>query len=88
MYQLNQVIEEHVNTVAKELTEACGYQLNDTQIDELRLTGRVGIGLTELAPYFSSLNVFIKSHHLSWMLSLNTISSDFEIELKGCHLLF
>ncbi|EDX43538.1 hypothetical protein QQO16_05225 [Limosilactobacillus reuteri] len=88
MDELNQVIEEHVNTVAKELKEACGYQLNAIQVDELCLTGRVGISLTELTPYFSSLNKFIKSHQLSWMLSLNTISSDFEIELKGCHLLF
>ncbi|MRI06900.1 hypothetical protein [Limosilactobacillus reuteri] len=88
MSELNQVIEKHVNTVVSEIKGACGYQLNDAQIDELRLTGRVEISLTELAPYFDSLNKFIKSHHINWVLSLNTISSDFEIELKGCHLLF
>ncbi|MCH5380481.1 hypothetical protein [Limosilactobacillus reuteri] len=75
MSELDQVIEKHVNTVVNEIKGACGYQLNDAQIDELRLTGRVGISLTELAPYFDALNKFIKSHHINWVLSLNTISS-------------
>lgn len=43
MSELNQVIEKHVNTVVSEIKGACGYQLNDVQIDELRLTGRVEI---------------------------------------------
>lgn len=88
MSELNQVIEEHVNTVANEINSACGYQLNDAQKDELRITGRVGISMNELAPHFERLNKFIKNNHLNWVLTLNTISGDFEIELKGCHLLF
>lgn len=88
MSELNKVIEEHVNSVADEIKNACGYQLNNVQKDELRITGRVSIGMNDFAPYLKSLNKFIKSHHLNWILTLNTISGDFEIELKGCHLLF
>ena len=88
MSELNKVIEEHVNSVADEIKNACGYQLNNVQKDELQITGRVSIWMNDFSPYYKSLNKFIKSPHLNWILTLNTISGDFEIELKGCHLLF
>ncbi|MDM8334764.1 hypothetical protein [Limosilactobacillus panis] len=88
MSELSKVIEEHVNSVASDIEDACGYQLNNVQKDELEITGRVSIEIKDLAPYFKALNNFVKAHHLNWSLTLNTISGDFEIELKGCHLLF
>lgn len=54
MSELNKVIEEHVNSVADEIKNACGYQLNNVQKDELQITGRVSIGMNDFAPYFKS----------------------------------
>ncbi|MBC8744271.1 hypothetical protein H5W18_06560 [Lactobacillus sp. Marseille-P7033] len=88
MNEISKVIEEYVNGIADDIKIACDYQLNDEQKDELRITGRVGISIKDLAPYFEALNTFVKAHRLNWSLTLNTISGDFEIELKGCHLLF
>lgn len=88
MSELNQIIKEHVDTIADEINHACGYQLNEPQKDELRLTGCVAISLHNLASHFNSLNEFYKTNHTNWTLSLNTISGAFEIALKGCHLFF
>lgn len=91
MSELNQRIVERVEEVVEDLSLQTGYDLSTKQQDELRLTGRVGIDVREFAPYLTKTEAYLAAcddEDVVWKLSLNTISGDFEIELKGCHLNF
>ena len=87
MSELQDVINQRIQTVQRDLKEQAGYDLTNTQLDELRLTGRTCIDIVEFAPYFKRLIRYYANpinHHQSWLLLLNTISGDFEITLTGC----
>lgn len=78
-------ISELVNYVRKDIEKQLQYKLNDEQLDELRLTGRVGISINAFAPYFYNLAKYLHTspRNNCWTISLNTISLDLEISLQG-----
>ena len=91
---MDELIIERIEEVKEDLELQAGYKLSDKQMDELRLTGRVCIGMVEFAPYIKKAATFLRlcregpNDEVNWSLSLNTISGDFELTLKGCHMSF
>lgn len=86
----NENIAKMINCVRKNMEKQLKYKLNDEQLDELRLTGRVGIPIDDFAPYLQKLvNYLHNSSHENccWSISLNVISLDLEISLQGSTLL-
>lgn len=91
MINSKQTVTKKVAAVQKDLELQANYKLTPEQVDELRLTGRTGIEITKFAPYLNQTVTYLsqsRNEDVVWELALNTISGDFEIELKGYHLLF
>ena len=90
MSDLNQTIAERVAEVAEDLELQAGLKLNNYQLDELRITGRVTIDLVTIAPYLPRIVKYLHQYDdedVVWLLIINTISGDAEITLKGCQLM-
>lgn len=79
-------IEELVDSVREDVAKQLKYQLSDEQLDELRLTGRVGIAIDDFIPSLQYLVAYLNNTqqaHSNWTVSLNAISLDLEISLPG-----
>ena len=90
MSELDQTIAERVAEVAEDLELQAGLKLNNKQLDELRITGRVTIDLVTIAPYLPRIFKYLHQsddEDVVWLLIINTISGDAEITLKGCQLM-
>lgn len=79
-------IEELVDSVRDDVAKQLKYQLSDEQLDELRLTGRVGIAIDDFIPSLQYLVAYLNNPqqaHGDCSISLNAISLDLEISLPG-----
>jgi hypothetical protein len=94
MSEFNETINERIAEVKEDLALQANYDLTEDQIDELRLSGRTCISMVKFAPYVKKVSAFLNlcraddNDEVVWDLSLNTVSGDFEISLKGCHMNF
>lgn len=73
-----------IKQIKADLKQATHYPLNDTEEDELRVTGRTCISLENFEPFIEGCQRFLKAHQDAvWTLSLNIVSGDIEITIKG-----
>lgn len=86
MNNTDQKINELVEEVAEDFELQAGYTLPDRKLDELRVTGRTTIDLTDFASIFKPIMTYIRdsdSNDVVWYLAINTISAEVELGLKG-----
>lgn len=79
-------IEELVQEVKEDLALQAQYQMTDTELDELRISGRFTIDVDKLLPHLSHIVNYLHNsddEDVVWELTLNTIAKDFEISLKN-----
>lgn len=78
-----------MNQIKQDLATYAGYQLSDKKLRELLSTGRTSISVLEFAPYLEQATSYLYEHNSAdWTLSLNSITGQFEIELKHIQLYF
>ena len=78
-------VEELVQEVKEDLDLQAQYQMADTELDELRISGRFTINVDKLLPHLSYIVNYLHNsddEDVVWQLTLNSIARDFEISLK------
>lgn len=78
-------ITELVSKVQEDLDLQADYQMTDTELDELRLTGRFTINVTKLLPHLYDIVNYLHNsddEDAVWQLTLNAVAQNFEISLK------